>query len=584
MLHLCPIGYFNSATGQLESHSALFDGSTGYLSFTPSGASLRKEATISVWQKLGDIGGVDNIVSALAGGANDRLRWDSGSAKKLQVQFADSVSGELKTTATFNDASGWYHFLLSIDTTQATASERVKLWVNGMQITAFDTASYPAQNYNLAFGNTVLHTIARASSGATQYSDDYFAETALLFDKSVQQGDFSVSDFYAEATIKSLASLNPDHLLRFVRSSIDNSGTAIGNLTTGTGGLDAAFDGVDSGSQSSINTAYGSAVSPAAEIGRNWSEPKTVHGYRIKAPSNIGFQYQGRTITVKLRGSDDGSSWTDLHSDTFVDAVALEKIYTSGIDVSTSYTYHQAWIQFDTSGRDYQVAELELYTAENPSINLGANSGSEGDWTVNGNVEHTSDSTENNGPVFTVYSGGTLSNGNRSFNGGGTHGARVQNGTTSDKFYFEAVAGSTATIVGVTNNVTMIADGVAADGVAGVYGGYSGFKIESTTRTSSTDTWTATERLRVAFDPVSGDGWLGDSSGWFGSGDPENGTNPWFNVASPSGTWYPCIHDFAAATAELFGTEARCVYTIPTGFITLEGKNDPSFNTPATVS
>ena len=53
------------------------------------------------------------------------------------------------TTQVFRDVNAWYHFVFAFDTTQSTASDRIKWYVNGEQITAFDTASYPAQNIDL---------------------------------------------------------------------------------------------------------------------------------------------------------------------------------------------------------------------------------------------------------------------------------------------------------------------------------------------------------------------------------------------------------------------------------------------------
>jgi hypothetical protein len=52
-------------------------------------------------------------------------------------------------TQVFRDVSAWYHMVLSVDTTQATSSNRVKFYINGSQVTALDTASYPAQNATL---------------------------------------------------------------------------------------------------------------------------------------------------------------------------------------------------------------------------------------------------------------------------------------------------------------------------------------------------------------------------------------------------------------------------------------------------
>jgi hypothetical protein len=60
------------------------------------------------------------------------------------------------TSQLFRDVSAWYHIVLALDTTQATASNRVKLYVNGTQVTAFATTTYPSQNGNLFLMKLVL--------------------------------------------------------------------------------------------------------------------------------------------------------------------------------------------------------------------------------------------------------------------------------------------------------------------------------------------------------------------------------------------------------------------------------------------
>ena len=49
----------------------------------------------------------------------------------------------VQPTQVFRDFSAWYHFVLALDTTQGTASNRVKMYINGDQITDFATAYLP---------------------------------------------------------------------------------------------------------------------------------------------------------------------------------------------------------------------------------------------------------------------------------------------------------------------------------------------------------------------------------------------------------------------------------------------------------
>jgi hypothetical protein len=69
----------------------------------------------------------------------------------------------------FRDSSAWYHIVLAIDTTQATSSNRAKLYVNGEQVTTFDSSNvYPSQNFNVRINSSSQHNI-----GNRIYSSDF---------------------------------------------------------------------------------------------------------------------------------------------------------------------------------------------------------------------------------------------------------------------------------------------------------------------------------------------------------------------------------------------------------------------------
>ena len=70
------------------------------------------------------------------------------------LHFYDFYNGyrlHLVTTQKFRDPSAWYHIVIALDTTQSTASDRVKIYVNGEQVTSFSTATYPSQNLDVSF-------------------------------------------------------------------------------------------------------------------------------------------------------------------------------------------------------------------------------------------------------------------------------------------------------------------------------------------------------------------------------------------------------------------------------------------------
>jgi hypothetical protein len=97
-------------------------------------------------------------MTAKSGGAEDSFAFLSGDT--LRLFFSAYSSSGLTTNAVFRDVSAWYHIVLAVDTTQATASNRVKMYVNGVQQT-FTGSDYPSQNATPFFNTALEHFIGR---------------------------------------------------------------------------------------------------------------------------------------------------------------------------------------------------------------------------------------------------------------------------------------------------------------------------------------------------------------------------------------------------------------------------------------
>ena len=134
---------------------------TASLNRTPS-ASNRQKYTISVWVKRGKLGTEQFILSSnIFSGTTtyDRFFFESNDTITFDQISSNSLVGRITTTAVYRDPSAWYHLVMSVDTTQATASNRYILYVNGQQITALNASSYPAQNAQGSINNNVYHSI-----------------------------------------------------------------------------------------------------------------------------------------------------------------------------------------------------------------------------------------------------------------------------------------------------------------------------------------------------------------------------------------------------------------------------------------
>ena len=153
------------------------DNDSAYLSRTPASSGDQQKWTFSAWVKRANItlGSANHQTLFSCATTNTQIRFHS-SDDTLDVLFGGSASGHLRTSQVFRDVGSWYHIVVAVDTTQATASNRAKIYINGNQVTAFGTSTYPAQNYNTGINTTQAHNIGRSAFDANRLLDGYFAE------------------------------------------------------------------------------------------------------------------------------------------------------------------------------------------------------------------------------------------------------------------------------------------------------------------------------------------------------------------------------------------------------------------------
>jgi hypothetical protein len=124
------------------------------------------------------------------------LFWieDSNSSTRLRILEQTNVANliNVETTASLRDPSAWYHIVLTVDTTEATASDRVKIYINGVQQTALSLTEYPSLNADLVTNSTTPHAIGRRTrnNGANIYSDKYLAEVNFIDGQALDPTDF----------------------------------------------------------------------------------------------------------------------------------------------------------------------------------------------------------------------------------------------------------------------------------------------------------------------------------------------------------------------------------------------------------
>ena len=107
----------------------------------------------------------------------------------------ENGTGSLVTTACFRDVTAWYHAVIAVDSTQSTASDRFKLYINGQRITDFTTENYPAQNTNFSWNNDVPHSIAREEYQYRRYFSGYIADIQNVDGQQLLPTEFGYTEF-----------------------------------------------------------------------------------------------------------------------------------------------------------------------------------------------------------------------------------------------------------------------------------------------------------------------------------------------------------------------------------------------------
>ena len=192
---LANLGYFIRNSLRFRSSAS------AYLNRTPTATGSQQKFTLSTWVKLGSFAtGVDKFIWAsadnAAAGVNPSLLWKTFSGTYTFI-FDLGTGGGLTTTQVFRDPSAWYHVVISADTTQATAADRMKMYINGSQVTAFSSATYPSQNTNILI-NTPSYPAriggVLLTSSTDRFFDGYMAEVNFIDGQALTPSSFGKTD------------------------------------------------------------------------------------------------------------------------------------------------------------------------------------------------------------------------------------------------------------------------------------------------------------------------------------------------------------------------------------------------------
>ena len=185
--------------GETQQSLKFNDDESQYLSWTPAAAGNRKTWTWSAWVKQGNINTSANqtLFSASGGSAEDMIRFvgSAGGSDHNKINFyiydGGYIAGGFTTSQVFRDPSAWYHIVWVWDSSNATSTDRIRLYVNGERITAFDASSYPSLNADCGgINNSYQHEIGRQTNATTRLFDGYLSDVYFIDGQALDASSF----------------------------------------------------------------------------------------------------------------------------------------------------------------------------------------------------------------------------------------------------------------------------------------------------------------------------------------------------------------------------------------------------------
>jgi hypothetical protein len=170
-------------------------GNSNYLSRTPGSAGNQKTWTFSVWLKRSNLQQVGIFCPVTGGDGSNESQLRIKTDNAFQVYDSGGAVGYLNRTSTrlFRDSSAWFHLVVAVDTTQATDTNRCKIYVNGSQMTD-ESGVLPTQNQDLGWNGTSRHDIGRYATGAEDYFDGYMSQMHQIDGTQLDPSYFGFTD------------------------------------------------------------------------------------------------------------------------------------------------------------------------------------------------------------------------------------------------------------------------------------------------------------------------------------------------------------------------------------------------------
>ena len=345
--------FYSAAGGGDEISRALrFNSGDGtYLNKTPSQGS-RQRFTWSGWVKKGTYTSNTTFFSAGSDGSNRSHFMFDGTLHQLRF-FDLPTSTGLVTTDVFQDLNAWYHLVLAVDTTQGTAANRVKFYVNGRQITDFSSETYPGPNANMMMTSAVEHRIGSGIAYGEHF-DGYLADVHLVDGSQLDASSFGSfdSDNVWQPKAYGAAHGTAGFHLKFDDTSTNS---ALGTDSAGSNDF-AVYNLISQANSLDSFKVYGNATNSGYSGSTNIGSLGTLQGSNVTSFDTGSTAYNGVTLDFNTVGNHSVYAFPFLDASSANVNVYISDNGTSWTAITkgqTPYTFTGRYIQWGRTGSGY---------------------------------------------------------------------------------------------------------------------------------------------------------------------------------------------------------------------------------------
>ena len=182
-------------TGYEVANSCRFnDDDSAYMHVTRGSAGNQKTFTVSMWIKRCELGASNYFFTVGPDGdTNFVMYFDSADRLEVWQYSSAAYQFRLKPTRVFRDVSAWYHLCVAIDTTDATADDRVKIYINGVQETTMTTRTNPSEDLDTVMNDDRKYWLGKYVD-SSNYFDGYIAELVVIDGSALAPTSFGEFD------------------------------------------------------------------------------------------------------------------------------------------------------------------------------------------------------------------------------------------------------------------------------------------------------------------------------------------------------------------------------------------------------